>query len=126
MLTLHPYDPSSKYSEGPWAPLPDQLQTYLGGLDDYPQLRRLSECDPYDGELFSIDGCREMARELDRLALVVESHRVPDPPECVSQSPGEPADQPFGWTGLERFCRSLATVLQVGIGSGGGVVSLGD
>ncbi|MEM7431990.1 MAG: hypothetical protein AAF351_08620 [Pseudomonadota bacterium] len=126
MLTLHPFDTLSRYNEGPYALLPDQLQHYLSAATQFPALRELAECDPYDGHQFSAAQAAELREELARFAQRVHRRDVPKPPEMVSNSPGEPADERYGWEGLELFCRQFDDVLSEGITSGAGIVSLGD
>lgn len=126
MLTLHPYDESAAYDCDPWASLPEQLQIYLDRLESYPKLSQLSECDPFADTRFSLEETKGMAEELAQLKLLVSARSLPAPPNFISSSPGEPADEPFGWDGLSEFCSSFAAVLEQGISAGLGIVSVGD
>ena len=126
MLTLHPYDKSTYYGDGSYALLPDQLQTYLSTLVGFPALQRLSMCDPYDGQRFSVEESIEFREELRQFAEKVEYRTVPVPPDHISNSPGEGEDEEYGWKGIELFCEQFQTVLDDGITANVGIVSLGD
>ena len=126
MLTVHPGDKAAAYDRGPWAPLPEQLQVYLQQLESYPALSRLADCDPYEETQMSVEETRRMAEELFRLNQLVAARSLPSPPNLISLSPGEPADEEFGWKGLSEFCISLSSVLMQGVSSGLGIVTVGD
>jgi hypothetical protein len=126
LISLHPYDENSNYSQGSYALLPDQLQTYFSGLAQHPVLQRLAECDPYDGQRFSVDDSIQLRDDLKRFTERVKTRTSPEPPDRVSNSPGEIADGEYGWRGIEVFCNQFRTVLDEGIRDGTGFVSLGD
>ena len=91
MLSLHPYDEQESFDDGPWAPLPEQLQVYLHVIDGFPHLARLAECDFYTDTRFSLDATRAMAEELAQLTEAVHARAVPPPPDYIALNPGETA-----------------------------------
>lgn len=126
MLTIHPYSESGNYNEDPWVPLPNQLQAYLAKLDRYPFLERLSSLNPYGDQQFSTEESVEMLKEVKLFQKEVVERSVDEPPHRVGDSPGAPVDEVFGWGGIEKFCSSLIAVLEVGIKSNAGIMSIGD
>lgn len=68
----------------------------------------------------------ELRDDLKRFASEVKNRLVPEPPDHVSNSPGEVADEPFGWKGVEVFCEQFETVLDDGITGDVGIAALGD
>jgi len=106
--------------------LPDQLQTYLSYLGQYPALQRLADCDPYDEQRFSVEESVELREDLRRFTVDVKNRSVPEVPDHVGDSPGEIADGQFGWKGIEAFCDQLQCVLKDGITADVGIVSIGD
>jgi len=126
MMTLHPYDDASNYSKGPYALLPDQLQSYLSELTGYSSLKQLSLCDPYDSQRFSSTEAEAMRSEIEQLRPLVINQQISPPPSLVSNSPGETPNEPYGWEGLLKFCDTFSEVLNCGIESKNGIASLGD
>lgn len=126
LLTLYPGDHSGSCVSGPWAPLPQQLQVYLDELEGCPALSRPATCNPYEEAEMSVEESTRTAEEPFRLGVLVTARPLPPPPNSISSSPGEPADEEFGWDGSSEFCDSLSSVLDQSISAVLGVVAEGD
>lgn len=98
----------------------------MSNLAEISHLKLLSECDLFHDTQFSVDETRAMASELPYLRKLVNMRSLPPPPEVVSLSSGEIADEPFGWDGLTDFCDSLNEILEQSLSTGIGIVSIGD